>query len=256
MTGINFLPTESPFCHNRNLAYAAEMLFTETFLPKTLEQLRQEGGSAFLTVSAPPSAKGVTAINLNATASVADDVLVEITVWPQWSTGGVVVDGGGDGGGRSRDGGGGDSDSGGGGDGGGGVERGHALTAAVGVLCGVSDRGNDGVFAGVTANGTVVLESWKSGQPATLLAEFDLSTLPINQNHAAVNGWNMLRLQITGDVAHVWWNPTHADTPGFNRGKRLSAQVPARPGAGLAAAVRGGPSSRVDYVGVFRAPPQ
>lgn len=100
------------------------------------------------------------------------------------------------------------------------------VDAAVGVLCGVSDDGESGLFVGVTANGSVIVEEWKRGETASVLAVFDLNSLPANQEHQAVDGWNMLRVQLSGSEARVWWNPTHADAPGFGRGQRECAKDP------------------------------
>ena len=90
--------------------------------------------------------------------------------------------------------------------------------------------------------------------PPERLASFNLSSLPANQNHVAVSGWNMLRLQIAADVASVWFNPTHADKAGPERGMRLTPAIKRPRGTtDLAAAVRGGAGAKVDYVGVFKA---
>ena len=145
--------------------------------------------------------------------------------------------------------------------------------------------GSTGVFAGVTSTHHVVLEEWTaSGTRKTIvehtrshltgtsiprafltqltrvlaakqLGSFDLATLPANQEHAAVNGWNMLRLKLSGETASVWFNPTHADEAGPMRGLRLNATI-AMPtkqaiSGGMAAAVRGGAAVKVDYVGVY-----
>ena len=138
-------------------------------------------------------------------------------------------------------------------------------------------------------DGHVVLEEWiadavehtpaPSALQRKLLGSFDLATLPQNQEHEAVDGWNMLRLQLrkssriydaasadgrSGGViqASIWWNPTHADSAGATRGLRLNATISetnansfgaARVGKiGLSAAVRGGASAKVDYIGVYQ----
>jgi hypothetical protein len=151
---------------------------------------------------------------------VSDDVLIEMTVWPVW-TAGV-----------------------------------SSLSGSVGVLA--RANGASGIFAGVTKGNRVVLEQWVDGKSVATLASFDLATLPSNQAHAAVDGWNMLRLEISGGNASVWWNPTHADPGGRSRGLRVSAAVPPSlsvSNSGLAAAVAGvGTAMKVDYVSVFQSP--
>ena len=253
-------------------------LWAQTFLPQTLTELRRGGyGPTFLSISSNSSTGPPAAINLNSTAPVVDDVLIEMTVWPTWSkvseslandseqAAGVLV---------------------------------HATAARVGARPSLSQPipGNNaaaaavGIFAGVTADGTVILEEWMPNSaeettPTTahrkLLGSFDLATLPPNQEHAAVDGWNMLRLRlrrsspissassaVSGNggamEASIWWNPTHADSPGVTRGLRLNATIPEATAMNLhavksgdklelSAAVRGGASAKVDYIGVYAA---
>ena len=64
--------------------------------------------------------------------------------------------------------------------------------------------------------------------------------------------------------ASIWWNPTHADSPGVTRGLRLNATVSGATAMNLhaakigdelqlSAAVRGGASAKIDYIGVYAA---
>lgn len=66
-----------------NIVFNSQVLFVETFLPTTLAELQRGGGSAYMTVPAS-TPSGVVTVDLNSTAAVGDDVLVEITLWPQW----------------------------------------------------------------------------------------------------------------------------------------------------------------------------
>jgi len=215
-----------------------EQMWVETWLPETLAEL-QAGANGASFFSMPASAAGGSATaSLNYTAAKPStapfgSVLYETTVWPTWPKGGD--------------------------------------SAAVGILARASASGA-GIFAGVTSDHKLVLEEWKGGSAAPkTLGSFDLATLPDNQNKAAVNGWNMLRLCIASgmpmeghadgpytsvaDVADVWFNPTHADPTGPLRGRRLQVQLPvgAMKGAGdgLMAASRGGAALKLDYVGVY-----
>ena len=212
-----------------------EQMWVETWLPETLAEL-QAGANGASFFSMPASAAGGSATaSLNYTAAKPStapfgSVMYETTVWPTWPKGG---DG-----------------------------------AAVGILARASASGA-GIFAGVTSDHKLVLEEWKGGSAAPkTLGSFDLATLPDNQNKAAVNGWNMLRLCIasmpmeTGqadgtyaDVADVWFNPTHADPAGPLRGRRLQVQLPVGAikgaGDGLMAASRGGAALKLDYAGVY-----
>ena len=205
-------------------------LWATTWLAETLAELRAgQGGSTYLTV--PSGAQVVVPLNAS-TAVTGSNILIEATIWPLWPNNASTSDD----------------------------------AAAVGVLAQASGRG--GLFAGVTANNRVVLEQWATASGArTPLAAFPLASLPPNQEHAAVNGWNMLRLEIRADgkTASVWWNPTHADEAGFQRGQRLTnVAIPPpaeeeeaeRPNGGgtLAAAVCGGAALRLDYVGVYKPP--
>jgi hypothetical protein len=64
--------------------------------------------------------------------------------------------------------------------------------------------------------------------------------------------------------ASIWWNPTHADTPGATRGLRVNGTIRGALAAmnfnasgggalALSAAVRGGAGMKVDYIGVYSA---
>ena len=250
-------------------------LWAQTFLPQTLTELRSAAyGPTFLSISSN-SRTSPTAINLNSTAPADDDVLIELTIWPTWSklseslavngseqAVGVLV---------------------------------HATAARLGarpslpqpIPANNAAAAAVGIFAGVTADGHVILEEWMPNDaditPATaqrkLLGSFDLATLPPNQEHAAVDGWNMLRLRLRRSSpvssalsavggnggameASIWWNPTHADSPGVTRGLRLNATVSGATAMNLhaakigdelqlSAAVRGGASAKIDYIGVY-----
>jgi hypothetical protein len=121
----------------------------------------------------------------------------------------------------------------------------------------------DGIFGGVTNGNLVVIESWAAGT-AKRLASFDLASLPASLPRTAIAAWNMLRIRLTPETrtVEVWFNPTHADVSGVGRGLRLSTKVSAVDLGSLLsstkgatprayAAVRGGASMQVDYVGVF-----
>lgn len=236
-----------------------KQLWSETFLPQSLDELRSGSyGSTYLSIGGDGSSKPI-AVDFNSTVPVVDDVLIELTLWPTWTN-------------TTRT-----SKT---------TTTSEVADQAVGVLARATttDAVPTGIFAGVTADGKLVLEAWttatvagESDSGAALvtrqLGTFDLSTLPPNQEHAAVKGWNMLRLRMRGGQASVWWNPTHADTAGPTRGLRLNASVPSMPlslmtdrpstgeetiapgivagGDDLAAAVRGGASAKVDYIGVY-----
>lgn len=190
-------------------------LLVKTFLPSTMEEIENGGASRYLSVSAGTTTGFLTP--MNATANFSNDVLFEMTLWPDWT-------------------------------------KASTTHAAVGMVVQSTKIGK--LFAGVTRDGLVVLERWNT--PIERIATFNLSSLPSNQNHVAVNGWNMLRLHLstTGD-AYVWWNPTHADTSGYLRGMRLNSTITSPSTSNvssilsLATALRGGVSTRVDYFGIF-----
>ena len=200
-------------------------LFVKTFLATELTDLRNGvGGSTYFTLASSENDTLATA-SLNATTEVSDNVLIEAAVWPIWPN-----------------------------------VNSSSAAAAVGLL--VRASGTRGVFVGVSADAKVVVELWTGDGNQQLLQAFSLESLPSNQQHAAVNGWNMLRIGISrdGNYISVWWNPTHADEPGFRRGERLSnVALPPNDFAtnsprGLSAAVVGGASMRLDYVSVMQHP--
>lgn len=229
-------------------------LFVQTFLPQTLAELRSGGyGPTYLSIISS-SSTSPTVINLNSSVPMVDSMLIELTVWPTFPNSNASL-------------------------------AATGSQQAAGVLAHTRASNINaktvtaaiGIFAGVTDDGHVVLEEWNTGQ-RKLIGSFDLATLPQNQEHSAVDGWNMLRLQLkksspssstlsavgrSGSVveASIWWNPTHADSPGPTRGLRLNSSIPRSmamnfdaSGVGelaLSAAVRGGASAKVDYIGVY-----
>jgi hypothetical protein len=207
-----------------------KQLFVETFLAPTLAELRAGvGASAFLTVAGAAAAGaggGPTVVPVNASVAVAHDGLVEATVWPIWPAGNTTS------------------------------------ASAAGILA--RANGTSGLFAGVTSDAEVVLELWTGAGSRQRLHTFALASLPPNQEHAAVAGWNMLRLGISEDgrTASVWWNPTHADELGLGRGQRIAnvalpstgSSSSSSMGGQLCAAVCGGASMRLDYISVMQHP--
>jgi len=206
---------------------------------------------------------GVSVVSLNATVPVVDDVLIELTIWPTWANKSTTFNAAAAAAATQQE-------------AVGVLARAAAATAAAAAAA--STAAPVGIFAGVTSDGHVILEEWTaaipspdpaaadpaaaSAAPVTKpLGSFDLGTLPSNQEHAAVDGWNMLRLQLRGGEASLWWNPTHADAAGPTRGLRLNVTLPSAAvaavaqagGNGLSAAVRGGATARIDYVGVYQA---
>lgn len=124
---------------------------------------------------------------------------------------------------------------------------------AVGLLLLTKGDQLSGIFAGVTNNGSVVIESWANGVPTTIKS-YDLSLNPGNQATEAVDGWNMLRLRKVEQSVQVWFNPTHADValPPASRGLRVEADHHDTALTGeVAAAARGGAGLQVDYAGFF-----
>jgi hypothetical protein len=248
-----------------------KQLWKETFLPRSLAELRGGGyGPTYLAVGSSGSSGGgggVSVVSLNATVPVVDDVLIELTIWPTWANKSTTFNAAAAAAATQQE-------------AVGVLARAAAATTAAAAAA--STAAPVGIFAGVTSDGHVILEEWTAAIPSPdpaaadpaaasaaasaapvtkALGSFDLGTLPSNQEHAAVDGWNMLRLQLRGGEASLWWNPTHADAAGPTRGLRLNVTLPSAAvaavaqagGNGLSAAVRGGATARIDYVGVYQA---
>ena len=116
-----------------------------------------------------------------------------------------------------------------------------------------------GYYVGVNVAAKLLTVKRWTPNVSPVLGSFDLSK---RENGLVMNGWNLLRVAIVGNVTTVWFNPTHEDAISPETGKPQSMQPliickddnpndPEQIASGGLALVAIGADMKVDYISLL-----
>lgn len=143
------------------------------------------------------------------------------------------------------------------------VEVTVAPNATAGSSAGVAfGKAGDCIYVGVSmATQELTVEQISASAAGAAASNSVLATVSLNKT--VVSGWNMLRVRISTDSdgaakLDCFFNPTHTDKGGADRGLRLSAQLHTGSSGGVVGAssvtlMAVGAAAKFDYVGAYTA---